>query len=61
MTIIVELFGIPRQRAGTARIDAHGATLGEVLLDLTQRCPRLGEDCITGDGLRGGYLANLNG
>jgi molybdopterin converting factor small subunit len=61
MSIVVELFGIPRQRAGTARADIQGATLGEVLLELTRRYPRLADDCFDAAGLRRGYLANLNG
>jgi molybdopterin converting factor small subunit len=61
MSITVELFGIPRQRAGTAKTQAEGARLDEVLLDLARRFPRLAEACIANGQLQGGYLANLNG
>lgn len=61
MPITVELFGIPRQRAGLAQTTASGARLDEVLADLAQQFPRLAEECIAGGQLRHGYLANLNG
>ncbi|MBI3839688.1 MAG: MoaD/ThiS family protein [Planctomycetia bacterium] len=61
MSITVELFGIPRQRAGIAKTQAEGARLDEVLLDLARRFPRLAEACIANGRLQSGYLANLNG
>jgi sulfur-carrier protein len=63
MSITVELFGIPRQRAGVAKTDATGARLGEVVADLARRFPRLAEECFREDrgGLKPGTLANLNG
>jgi sulfur-carrier protein len=61
MTITVELFGIPRQRAGVAQIEAQGVRLDEVLADLARRFPRLAEECIADGQLQNGYLANLNG
>lgn len=57
----VEFFGIPRVRAGVARAEAVGETLGEVLLDLTQRFPALAETCIQGGELREGFTVNLGG
>jgi molybdopterin converting factor small subunit len=61
MLITVELFGIPRERAGIAKTPADGARLDEVLSDLARRFPRLAEGCILHGVLRPGYLANLNG
>lgn len=61
MSIRVELFGVPRQRAGTAETTASGARLGEVLTDLALRFPRLAETCFEGHHLRAGFVANLNG
>lgn len=60
-TIHVELFGIPRQRAGTACVEARGGRLADVLADLAARYPRLAECCIDGDRLRPGYVASLGG
>lgn len=61
MTITVELFGIPRQRAGVAVAEAQGTRLDEVLADLARRFPHLAEACFAEGRLRSGYLANLNG
>jgi molybdopterin converting factor small subunit len=61
MTITVELFGIPRERAGTERVQCAPARLGDVLAHLLARFPRLADECIAGDRLQSGYLANLNG
>jgi molybdopterin converting factor small subunit len=61
VTIIVELFGVARQCAGMAKTEAEGARLGEVLIDLARRYPRLGEECFEKGQLRRGYMANLNG
>ncbi|MFO0820902.1 MAG: hypothetical protein U1A77_23350 [Pirellulales bacterium] len=50
MRVSVELFGIPRRRAGTARIDIDlpGATaeIAEVLLRLVELYPALANDCL---------------
>ncbi len=61
MRVTVELFGIPRARAGVSQTLANGSTLGEVFLDLAQRFPALGEACIQGGSLKAGYTANLRG
>ncbi len=61
MQVTVELFGIPRARAGVSQTLANGSTLGEVYLDLAQRFPALGKECIQGRFLKAGYTANLQG
>lgn len=61
MQVDVELFGIPRARAGTARTTARGDCLGDVLADLAIRFPALGEACIDGRSLRPSFTANLGG
>lgn len=62
MSITVELFGIPRQRAGVAKTAAAGTRLDEVVADLAGRFPQLAEECFAGGrGLKPGTLANLNG
>jgi molybdopterin converting factor small subunit len=61
MKVTVELFGIPRLRAGVAQTEATGATLGDVFCDLAQRFPELGETCMMGRSLRAGFTANLRG
>lgn len=61
LQVTVELFGIPRLRAGVSQSVADGSTLGEILLDLARRFPSLGESCIDGCTLKAGYIANLSG
>jgi molybdopterin converting factor small subunit len=60
MPVEVELFGIPRARAGVARATAEGSTLGDVLADLATRYPQLGEACVDGRSLRPGFIVNLS-
>jgi molybdopterin converting factor small subunit len=59
MQVLVELFGIPRARAGTAHTYAAGSDLGDVLADLASRFPLLAETCIDGRSLRPGYIVNV--
>ncbi|MBS0204443.1 MAG: MoaD/ThiS family protein [Planctomycetes bacterium] len=61
MQVVVELFGIPRERAGVARTTASGDCLGDLLLDLAERYPRLAQACFDGRELRSGFTANLGG
>ena len=61
VTITVELFGIARARAGTARTTAQGDCLGDLLADLATRFPSLARSCIEGRHLRPGFTANLSG
>ncbi|MGE0610112.1 MAG: MoaD/ThiS family protein [Pirellulales bacterium] len=61
MSIQVEFFGIPRQRAGVASATVAGDSLRQVLAELATRFPALAETCLLPSRLRPGYLANLNG
>jgi len=61
MPVIVELFGIPRARAGVARTTAVGDCLGDVLVDLAARYPALAQTCLEGRSLRAEFIANLSG
>jgi molybdopterin converting factor small subunit len=61
MQVTVELFGIPRARAGVSHTVSEGLTLGDVFADLACRFPALGEACFTGSSLKPGYTANLCG
>lgn len=61
MRVTVELFGIPRVRAGVSQTVADGSTLGDVFCDLAQRFPALAETCISGRRLKAGFTANIRG
>lgn len=64
MSIRVEFFGVARQRAGrpfTVLPLTGPATLGSVIAELAAKFPQLAADCFSGDRLRPGYLANVDG
>ena len=61
MSVQVEFFGIPRQRAGVPSALVTGQRLGEILYELSTIFPKLAETCVDGRRLRPGFVANLNG
>lgn len=62
MSVRIEFFGIPRERAGVAAIELHDpGTLGDAFQMLAQRLPELATNCLSDGQLKSGYLANLNG
>ena len=61
MTVRIELFGVPRHRAGVAEIEVEATTLGEALRETRRRLPQLDRICLADGRLCIGYLANLNG
>lgn len=56
----VEFLGIPRERAGISEMELEAETFGQVLGELSARCPGLSE-LITPEGLHPSVVANLNG
>ena len=64
-TIKIELYGIPRLRAGTGRLEVVGNSVGEALVALARLCPMLeGGVLTTGGGcgqVQPAYRLNLNG
>ena len=61
VTVKVELFGIPRARAGISHTTSVGRDLGDILSDLAARFPLLADTCIDGRDFRPGFTANLSG
>ncbi len=65
MSIQVELFGIPRQRAGKSVVkietDEESLRFGEILMRLAKCCPGLESECIQDGRMKVGYVANLDG
>jgi molybdopterin converting factor small subunit len=61
MTIRIEFYGIPRQRAGVATLDVAARDLGSALELAGRALPGFGAACVEGRRLRAGYLANVNG
>jgi molybdopterin converting factor small subunit len=56
----VEFLGVPRQRAGTSKLEVQADTLGEMLGVLAAELPSLGE-FIAAERLHSAFVANLNG
>ncbi len=65
MNVKVELFGVPRARAGVSQVDLEfpddQTSLGEVLTALVRMFPNLAGECILEAGLASGYTANRDG
>jgi hypothetical protein len=60
--VVVELFGIPRLKAGASTMGVNAATLGEALRALAAACPVLVGPVLTVAGtLHPAYTVNLNG
>ena len=63
--VLVELFGVPRQRVGAAAVELcfpHASvTLSEVLIELGRRYPEFASDCLNEHRLKPQYIANLGG
>jgi len=58
--MLVEFFGVPRERAGLSELEVHADTLGQLLGTLAERMPSLSE-IIERDRLHPAFVANLNG
>jgi molybdopterin converting factor small subunit len=59
--VTIELFGIPRLRAGRAELAVPAGTVGEVLAAIEQQCPALA-GLRRSDGLPSPhYLLSING
>jgi molybdenum cofactor guanylyltransferase len=58
----VELFGVPRLRAGALRLAVEAADIGEALRALSRACPALLGSVLSSEGsLRPAYTLNING
>ena len=61
MSVRIEFYGIPRQRAGLESIDIEAATLGEAFQQLSEQLPQFADACLSGGQMQPSFLANLNG
>lgn len=59
--ITIELFGVPRMRAGCESITVEAASLGEAFHALGAACPALDPTVVQAGRLRSHYLVALNG
>ncbi len=64
MKVVVEFFGIPRQRAGVAEHTIEipdGSTMACVYQILAKDLPQFADACLTEHDLQSGYIASMNG
>jgi sulfur-carrier protein len=59
--ITIELFGVPRLRAGRDAIAVEASSLGEAIRALGAACPALGTSVVADGKLGAHYLVALNG
>lgn len=60
-SIIVEFYGIPRERAGCSEIAVAPGTLGDVLEAVERRCPQFKDLCNPMGGISAHYRVSLDG
>jgi molybdopterin converting factor small subunit len=58
--VTIELFGIPRRRAGVAQVAVAAETVRAALQQLESRCPQL-EGLLQSSGLSPHYLLSIDG
>ncbi len=61
MSVRIEFYGIPRQRAGVDSVDVDACSVAAALAALDVRIPEFARACLSHGRLRAGYVANLNG
>jgi molybdopterin converting factor small subunit len=59
--ITIELFGVPRLRAGTGCVRVEATTLATALAGLGRACPALDGPVLDGERLHPSYLVCRNG
>ena len=61
IVVTIELFGVPRLRAGLEVVQVEATSLGEALRALAEACPALRTTVVDDGGLRPFYLVAING
>ncbi len=59
--IQIELYGVPRLRAGTARLSVEGASVGAAIDALAAVCPALSDHVFHKGLIHPAYKLSLNG
>ncbi len=59
--IAVELYGVPRLRAGTSLLRVEASTIGQALRELGRICPSLEDSIVRHGALHDAYQLSLNG
>ena len=61
MTVRIEFFGIPRQRAGVEFLLVDASTIGAALQIAAKELPEFGKACLQGDRVQPTVIMNVNG
>jgi hypothetical protein len=59
--IVIELYGVPRLRAGTSLLRVEANSVGQALVELGRVCPALNETVVCHEAVRPAYKLSLNG
>jgi sulfur-carrier protein len=59
--ITIELYGVPRMRAGRDEVAVEARSIGEALAALASVCPALERTVVDGERLNPSYLVAVNG
>ena len=59
--VTIELFGVPRMRAGRDAVAVEARCLGDALAALGRECPMLAPSVVDGKCLRPSYVVAING
>ena len=59
--VTIELFGVPRLRAGRDSLEVEAHSLGEAFRALGEACPALTPSVVEGDRLKPSYMIAVNG
>lgn len=60
-TITIELFGVPRARAGVRELRAPAETVSEALVEAIKQCPNLADVLRTDGSVAPQFLVSLDG
>jgi molybdopterin converting factor small subunit len=61
LVVTIELFGVPRLRAGRDALSVEAASLGEAFRALARGCPALEPSVVEGGKLKPFYMVAVNG
>lgn len=59
--VTIELYGVPRLRAGTARLSVEARNVGEAIGALGRECPALNGTVLDGGRVNAAYRLSVNG
>ena len=59
--VTIELYGVPRMRAGRDEVTVEAVCLGDALAALGRECPVLAPSVVDGQRLQPSYVVAING